>query len=30
LRQYLANAEASHAEQKGSAFVFECIHENLL
>src|SRR6266852_7548702 len=30
LRQYLADAEAPQAEQEGSAFLLDCVHDNLL
>ena len=30
LRQYLADAESPQAEQKGSAFCFECVNDSLL
>jgi hypothetical protein len=29
-RQYLADAEAPQAEQQGSAFLVDCVHDNLL
>jgi hypothetical protein len=28
--QYLADAEAPQAQQQGSAFLVDCVHDNLL
>jgi hypothetical protein len=30
LRKYLAEAEATQAEQEGSAFLLKCVRDNLL